>query len=187
MRKLVVQEWLSVDGFAADENGSTDFLGPSEDHLESDQEMLANMKFFDLILLGANTYSMFVEFWPTEQARNEIMAEWINETPKTVCSNSLKNISWGKWDNATQQKGDAIEAIKKLKQQKGKEMILWGSLSLARSLLDADVVDEIRIGNVPIILGKGIRLFGESDQIKLQTTERKTYDNGITQINYTRK
>ncbi|RCH55689.1 reductase [Mucilaginibacter hurinus] len=184
MRKLIVQEWLSADGYAADEKGSTDFFGPSEDHVRSDKDIVTKLDAIDTILMGANTYRMFVEFWPTEKSENEIVSEPLNATNKIVFSNSLDSVEWGKWNNATLHKGDAVEAVKKLKQQNGKDLILWGSLSLFRPLLDAGLVDEISIGVVPVILGKGLRLFGESGQITLESMSVKTYDNGITQINY---
>ncbi|MES2828812.1 MAG: dihydrofolate reductase family protein [Bacteroidota bacterium] len=187
MRKLIVQEWLSADGYAADENGSTDFFGPSEEFEQADKELLAAMDSFDTILLGANTYKLFVDFWPTTKSEKEIMANRINQTPKMVFSNSLDKVEWGKWNNAKQQKGDAVEAIKKLKQEPGKDLILWGSLSLFQSLLAAGQIDVLEIRTVPIILGKGMRLFGESDQIKLLNEETKKYTNGISLNRYTIK
>jgi dihydrofolate reductase len=135
-------------------------------------------------LLGANTYRIFLDFWPTEKSAEEIIAHRINETPKLVFSNSLNKVEWGRWDNAHQQKGDAIEAIKKIKQQDGKDLILWGSLSLFRSVFDAGLVDTLEVRTIPIILGKGMRLFGESDQIKLEALDAKKYDSGITWVKY---
>ena len=93
-------------------------------------------------------------------------------------------MEWGKWEAPQLQRGDAAEAVKKLKQQQGKDLILWGSLSLTRSLLEANLVDEIKIGTVPIILGKGLRLFGDSDQIKLSISEFKKFDTGISLVTY---
>jgi dihydrofolate reductase len=187
MRKLIVQEWLSADSFAADENGSTDFFGRPEDYRQSDKDILADMDSIDTILLGANTYRIFLDFWPTEISVDEIIAHRINETPKIIFSNSLNKVEWGRWDNAHQQTGDAIEAITKLKQQAGKDLILWGSLSLFRSILNAGLVDELEIRTIPIILGKGIRLFGDSDQLKLETLDAKKYDSGITCVKYEMK
>ncbi len=184
MRKLIAQEWLSVDGFAADENGSTDFFGSSEDNVQSDNEILADMDSFDLILLGANTYRVFLDFWPTEKASKEIIADRINETPKIVFSNSLETVTWGKWETVQQQRGNAAEAVKKLKEQEGKDLVLWGSLSLFRSLLEAKLIDKIEIRTVPIILGKGIRLFEESSEVKLESKRFKRYDTGNTLVEY---
>lgn len=184
MRKLIVQEWLSADGFAADENGWTDFFGPSESNEPADNEILAFMESVDTILLGANTYRMFLDFWPTDKSAKEIMADKINETPKLIFSNSLNKVKWGRWDNAELQKGDAIEIIKSLKAQNGKDLILWGSLSLFRSLLDAKLVDVLEIRTVPIILGRGLRLFGKGKPIKMESNEIKKYGNGYTLVEY---
>ncbi len=184
MRKLIIQEWLSIDGYAADEKGSTEFFGSAEMSADSDQDILEGMKNIDTILLGANTYKLFVEFWPTADSKKEIIANRLNETPKVIFSNSLEKAEWGKWNNAKLQRGNAIEEIKKLKQQDGSNLVLWGSLSLTRSLLSANLIDEIQIRTVPIILGKGIRLFGESEQIKFETTAIKQYHSGITLVEY---
>ncbi|TCC87034.1 reductase [Pedobacter frigiditerrae] len=184
MRKLIIQEWLSIDGYAADEKGSTDFFGSNEMNVDSDQDILEGMDSIDTILLGASTYKLFVEFWPTPQAEKEIIANHLNETPKIVFSNSLVKVGWGKWDNAKLQNGDAVDEVKKLKQQNGKNMVLWGSLSLSKSLLKANLIDEIEIRTVPIILGKGLRLFGESEQIEFETVATKTYKSGMTFVKY---
>lgn len=190
MRKLIVQEWLSVDGFAADRNGSTDFFAPgsertTSDYREADKDGLKAMENVDTILLGANTYQIFSQFWPTVNAKEEIMADFINTTPKLVFSNSLSEVPWGSYNNAIQQKGDAREILGRLKRQEGKDMVMWGSLSLFRSLLQADLIDELHIGTIPVILGEGIRLFEESDQIELTSKDAKSYaDTGINFVIY---
>jgi dihydrofolate reductase len=184
MRKLIVQEWLSADGFAADENGLTDFFSSVTVDEESDKDILADMDSIDTILLGANTYRLFVDYWPTQKSVNDRMADRINGTPKIVFSNTLKETPWGKSNNAKLQHGDAIKAIETLKQENGKDLILWGSLSLTRSLLSAKLIDQLEIRICPIILGKGIKLFGESDEIKLKTTKVKAYDSGMTLNRY---
>ncbi len=184
MRKLIVQEWLSADGFAADENGSTDFFGATEDNKQNDEDVLAEMEHIDTILLGANTYRLFVDFWPTYKASKEMVAPTINQTRKIVFSNSLEQVEWGPYNSIKLQPGDAPEVIGKLKNQEGKDLVLWGSLSLFRSLLSAKLIDEIQIRTVPILLGKGIKLFGESDQVKLKTIDTKRYDSGNTLVSY---
>ncbi|RYG12264.1 MAG: reductase, partial [Chitinophagaceae bacterium] len=184
MRKLIVQEWLSVDGYAADEHGSTDFFGPTLDHTDMDQYALSAMDSIDTILLGANTYRLFLDFWPTDAAKGEIMADRLNATSKIVFSNSLEKVEWGKWDAPKLQHGDAVAAVKKLKEQEGKDLIVWGSLKLTRSLLEANLVDEIKLGIVPVILGKGLRLFGALNQLKLSITEFKKFNSGITIVTY---
>lgn len=184
MRKIIYQVWISLDGYAADANHSTKFFEDRKYGEASDEDLLKYMDNFDTILLGANTYKMFVEFWPTEASENEIMSERLNSTPKIVFSKSLKEAPWGKWPAAQIEKGDAIAAVKKLKSQKGKNMVLWGSLSLARSLMEENLIDEFHIRIVPVVLGKGTSLFENIEEKNLTLVETKQYPSGIVLIQY---
>jgi dihydrofolate reductase len=184
MRKIIYQVWISLDGYAADANHSTKFFEDRKYGEGSDQELLDYMDNIDTVLLGANTYKMFVEFWPTEASENEIMSERLNSTPKIVFSKSLKAAPWGKWPAAQIESGDAIAAVKKLKSQNGKNMVLWGSLSLARSLMKENLIDEFHIRIVPVVLGKGTSLFENLEQKNLTLVETKQYPSGIVLIQY---
>src|SRR2546423_6932967 len=135
MRKLILQEWLSIDGFTADRNGQLNFVTSPEFNKDSDQDILQFMDGVDTILLGAVTYKLFVDFWPTATTGTEIIADKLNSTPKIVFSKSLSIAPWGKWPAATIVKTEAANEIRKLKAQPGKNMVLWGSISLAQSLM----------------------------------------------------
>src|SRR5256885_5051893 len=135
MRKIILQEWLTIDGFAADRNGNLDFVTSPEFNKESDKDLFQFMDTVDTILLGAVTYKLFVDFWPTATTDTEIIADKLNSTPKIVFSNSLTQAPWGKWPDATIVKTDASMEISRLKTQSGKNMVLWGSISLAQSLI----------------------------------------------------
>ena len=184
MRKIIYQVWISLDGYAADANHATKFFEDPKYGEVSDQDLLDYMNNIDTVLLGANTYKMFVEFWPTQAAENEIMAESVNNTPKIVFSKSLKEAPWGKWEPASIESGDAIAAIKKLKSQNGKSMVLWGSLSLAKSLMKENLVDELHIRIVPVVLGKGTSLFENAGETTLQLAETKSYPSGVVLVRY---
>lgn len=179
MRKLIFQEFLSVDGYAADKDHSTKFFEAAEFSQDSDDDLLEEMNRFDTILLGANTYRMFVDFWPSATTSEQIVADKLNSIPKIVFSNTLKEAPWGKWPAATVVAGDAVSAIKKMKQQPGKDLVLWGSISLAQDIMNAKIIDEYQLRIVPVILGGGTLLFGERDQLDLKLTKSKSYPSGL--------
>ncbi|RYG38350.1 MAG: reductase, partial [Chitinophagaceae bacterium] len=176
MRKIILQEWVTLDGFAADENGGMDFFTSPELNKESDHDIFLQMDNFDAILLGANTYKLFAGYWPEANPSEELIADKLNATPKIVFSASLTAAPWGKWNNATLISEDAIAHIRHLKQQPGKNMVMWGSLSLAQSLMKENLVDVYELRVCPTVLGEGRPLFKQP--IPLQLAEIKRYDSG---------
>ena len=184
MRKLIYQVWISLDGYAADANHSTKFFEDPKYSEGSDQELLDHMDNIDTILLGANTYKMFVEFWPKATTDTELIADRLNSTAKIVFSKSLKEAPWGKWPAARIISNDALAAVKKLKSQGEKDMVLWGSLSLARSLMKENLIDEYHVRIVPVVLGKGISLFENAGETKLKLTDTIRYPPGIVLLKY---
>ncbi|HKH63369.1 MAG TPA: dihydrofolate reductase family protein [Flavitalea sp.] len=187
MRKLIFQEFLSLDGYAADKDHSTKFFEAPEFSQDSDDDLLEEMNRFDTILLGANTYKMFVDFWPSAETSEQIVADKLNIIPKVVFSNTLKEAPWGKWPAATVVTGDAISSVKKMKQQPGKDLVLWGSISLAQDIMNANIIDEYQLRIVPVILGGGTLLFTERDQLDLKLTKSKSYPSGLLLACYTAK
>jgi dihydrofolate reductase len=187
MRNLIFQEFLSLDGYAADKDHSTKFFEAPEFSQDSDDDLLEEMNRFDTILLGANTYRMFVDFWPSAETSEQIVADKLNSIPKVVFSNTLKEAPWGKWPAATVVTGDAVSSIKKMKQQPGKDLVLWGSISLAQDIMKANIIDEYQFRIVPVILGGGTLLFGERDQLDLKLTKSKPYPSGLLLACYTAK
>ncbi|MCG2618141.1 dihydrofolate reductase family protein [Terrimonas sp. NA20] len=187
MRKLIFEEFISLDGLAADENGSTSFFESATLNKHSDEEQLKWLDTIDTILLGANTYEMFVQFWPTDQSKGELVADKLNTLPKLVFSKRLKEAPWGNYEPAQLVDTDAAETVRKLKLENGKDMVLWGSISLAQSLMKADLIDEYRIRIVPVVLGKGRPLFENSDVMDFQLDEVKKYESGLLLLKYRRK
>jgi dihydrofolate reductase len=186
MRKLIVEEWISLDGYAADAKGTTDFFPSSEQNRVSDEDQLKFMESIDTILMGRKTYELFVNFWPKATTDNEIIADKLNSIPKVVLSNTIKKAPWGKWPEAEVVSGDATAAVKKLKQQKGKDIVLWGSISLAQALMTADLIDEYRIQICPVRLGDGRQLFPQRDNDRqLHLIATKVYDStGVVFLKY---
>lgn len=159
MRQLIFQEFFSLDGYAADRNQSTSFFESPVYSEESDQDLLDEMERFDTILLGANTYKMFVEFWPTATNSEQIVADKLNSIPKVVFSKTLQSAPWGKWQPAEIISGDAVKAVTEMKKRPGKDMVLWGSISLAQDLMKANLIDEYQFRIVPVLLGLAFRCF----------------------------
>jgi dihydrofolate reductase len=186
MRKLIVEEWISLDGYAADRNGTTDFFPSTEENRYSDEDQLRFLEGIDTILLGRKTYDLFVDFWPTDKSKQEIIAPRLNEIRKVVFSNTIKNASWGKWPDATVVPGDAVDAVRNMKQDKGKSIVLWGSISLTQALMKADLIDEYHIQIIPIRLGAGRLLFPQEEENKeLRLIGNKMYEaTGVMYLKY---
>jgi dihydrofolate reductase len=189
MRKLIVEEWISLDGYAADRNGTTDFFPSREENRYSDEDQLKFLESIDTILLGRKTYEFFAEFWPTERSKQEIIADKLNSLPKVVFSNKLKKAPWGSWPDATVVSGDAIEAIRKLKQENGKDIVLWGSISLTQALMKADLIDEYHLQLIPVRLGEGRLLFPKEAESKaLALIGYRVYEEtGVMYLTYVPK
>jgi len=187
MRKLILEEWVSLDGYVADKNGKLDFftnLTP-EQNKYSDADQLKFLETIDTILLGRKTYELFVEFWPTATTDKEVIADKLNETKKIVFSNTLSKAPWGKWPPVEIINGDAVEAIRELKSLPGKNLVLWGSISLAQSLMKENLVDEYHIQLCPVVIGSGRTLFTDlRDYRHLHLVDLRRYDTGTVFLNY---
>jgi len=187
MRKVIVQEFVTLDGFAAGPNGELDFIGESTavdatagETVERQLEFIGTI---DTILLGAVTYRMFSEYWPDQTTETELIADALNATPKVVFSKTLERAPWGKWEEARVVAGSATEEAARLKQEPGKDMVVWGSLSLAQSLMKERLVDEYRLWLCPIVLGKGKRLFADDvDPHALTWLEATPHEGGVVSL-----
>jgi len=185
MRKVILEEWVTLDGYAADKDGNLDFFPSSDTDKFSDRDQLEFLDTVDTILLGRKTYELFVDFWPTATTDKEIIADRLNELPKIVFSNTLTEAPWGKWQPARVIRGDAVEAIRQLKAQSGKHMVLWGSVSLAHALVATDMVDEYHLQLCPTILGGGRTMFPDlASFTNLQRVSVRTYDTGVVFLHY---
>jgi len=159
MGRLVVQQNVSLDGYAADGSGEPVFVADPEDWRALDTEELAWLGGVERVLLGAETYRMFSAFWPGETG--EIIADRLNGLPKSVFSSTLPAAPWGRWEPARLERGDAIPRIAELKAQSEGDLVLWGSLSLMRTALRARLVDRVELRVMPVVLAGGRPLFAE--------------------------
>lgn len=182
MRKLIVNEWISLDGFASDRDGTTKFFEDPKYNEGLNDEMLKLFDTVDTALFGATTYKLLSEFWPTADSKQEPITPLINAMPKIVFSKTLQEAAWGP---ATIRRDDVADAVRELKQQEGKSMIVWGSLSLVTRLAEQGLVDEYWITIVPSFLGKGRRFIPEDIEISdMELLESVTLPTGILYLKY---
>ena len=163
MTKLVVSEFISVDGVMEDPGGSENTQhggwaikfnrGDDGDRFKLEEVMSA-----DALLLGRKTYEGFAEAWPN-RTDDQGFASKMNSMPKYVVSSTLTNPTWS---NTTVLKGAAVESVSKLKGQERGEILVNGSCQLVHALIEAGLVDELRLMVFPIVLGMGKRLFSDS-------------------------
>ena len=187
MRKLILEEWMSLDGYVTDKNNQLNFftdLTP-EQNTFSDNDQLKFLETVDTILLGRKTYELFVDFWPGATTDKEVIADKLNGTKKIVFSSTLTKAPWGQWAEADIISDDSINAIRKLKLQDGKNLVLWGSISLAQSLMKENLIDEYHIQLCPVLTGGGRSLFSqEMNFSKLSLVEVRQYNTGVMFLNY---
>ena len=134
----------------------------------------------DTMILGANTYNQTKDYWPTAEEQGEY-GEKLNNLTKFVASSKLDEAPWGDLPAATVTR-DPAATVRELKEQSGKDIWLWGSLTLIRSLMDAGLVDEVRILVCPASRGKGRRMFEDSQDLKL--VEATPFENGVVLQRY---
>jgi dihydrofolate reductase len=139
----------------------------------------------DAYLFGRRTYSAFAEAWPNMPDPDDPVARSLNHSPKYVASNTLAD-SDATWGPVTVLRGDITAAVAELKSRRGRELQIHGSTTLGRSLLDAGVVDELRLVVAPVIVGAGRRLFERSDHATgLRLVETTTTPGGLALHRYT--
>jgi dihydrofolate reductase len=187
MRKLIVQQWVTVDNIAAEEDGGLSFVSgePFDDEVTDDPFKNSLMGFIDSVdtmILGATTYALAKGYWPTADDQGEY-GEKLNNLAKFVASSRLDDAPWGDFPAATVTR-DPVATLRELKEQSGggKDIWLWGSLTLMHSLLDEGVVDEVRMLVCPAARGKGRRVFEDRHDLKL--VEATAFDNGVALLRY---
>ncbi len=135
----------------------------------------------DALLLGRRTYETFAASWP-ERGSEVPNADWMNTTRKYVASTTLASPAW---NNTTVLEGDVAEAVARLKQEDGKDIMVNGSGALVRTLLRNHLLDELRLFVHPVVVGSGRRLFdNESDPVELALVDSHAYDNGVISLTY---
>jgi len=186
MGRIVVTEFVSLDGVMEDPGGSEDFehggwtfefeRGEEGDRFKLDELLEAEAQ-----LLGRVTYEGFAAAWPT-RTDEAGFADRINAMPKFVVSSTLQDPSW---NNSTVLRGDVVEEITQLKRNLDGVILVSGSAQLVQALIEHDLVDELRLMVFPVVLGKGKRVFGEtSGKKRLRLTDSKTVGDGIAILTY---
>jgi len=165
MRRLIVSNVMSLDGFFEGPNHEFNWFTPDEEFFAYAREMLRSV---DTILFGRRTYEHMANYWPSAP-RDEI-ADAMNSLPKVVFSSTLENAAW---NNTRLIRGNIAEEVTKLKSMPGKDIVVFGSATLASFLLEEGLIDEYRVVLAPLLLGKGNPLFKnirQTIQLKLQKT-----------------
>jgi dihydrofolate reductase len=163
--RVVVTEFVSLDGVVEDPGGSEDFeyggwsfefdRGEEGDKFKLDEALAS-----EALLLGRVTYQGFADAWPS---RSGEFADKFNTMPKYVVSTTLED---PEWTNSTVIGGNVAEEVSKLREQPGGDLVVHGSPTLVQALTEHDLVDEYRLMVFPVVLGKGKRLFGETNDKK---------------------
>lgn len=184
MGRIVVTEFMSLDGVIEDPGGAEGFQhagwsfeiarGDEGDTFKLDETMQAGA-----LLLGRVTYEGFAAAWPEREGE---FADKFNTMPKYVVSSTLGEATWS---NSTLLRGDVVEEVQKLKEQQDGEIVVHGSARLVQTLLEHDLVDELRLMVFPVVLGVGKRLFGSTtDKKRLRLTDSRTVGDGVSILVY---
>jgi dihydrofolate reductase len=186
MGRIVVTEFVSVDGVVEDPGGSEDFKyggwafdfsrGEEGDKFKLDETMGS-----EAMLLGRVTYEGFADAWPSREGE---FADKFNNMPKYVVSSTLED---PEWTNTTVLEGDLADAVARLKEQHERDIVVHGSVQLVQALIEQDLVDELRLMVFPVVLGSGKRMFGEtSDKKALRLKESQVVGDGVGILVYER-
>jgi dihydrofolate reductase len=187
VRRVILQEFVTLDGLAAGPNDSVAFIPASTQGDRSfGQEQFAFLDTVDLILLGRVTYRMFAGFWPNvTEGVEKPFADKLNATRKIVFSRILDRAPGGTWDEARIVTTSAAAEVAKLRGQSGKDIVIWGSISLAQSLITEGLIDEYRLVLCPVVLGGGRSLFNNKiAAIDLTLVSAKALDLGAVSLKY---
>jgi dihydrofolate reductase len=177
MRKVIVSNLMSLDGFFEGPNHELDWFVVDQEFFAYARDMLRGV---DTILFGRKTYQHMADYWPSAPA--EEIADQMNNLPKIVFSRTLES---AEWQNSTLVKNDAVAEISKLKQLPGKDMVILGSASLASFLLQRGLIDEYRVILNPVLLGSGSPLFQDVKQrLRLKLSRTKLFGSGVVVLYY---
>ena len=185
MGRIVVTEFVSLDGVVEDPGGSEDFKygGWSFEFdrgAEGNQFKLDETRASEALLLGRVTYEGFAEAWPSREGE---FADMFNSMPKYVVSSTLERADWT--NSTVLDAGDFVERVSKLRQESDGDVVVHGSAQLAKALIEHDLVDELRLMVFPVVLGAGKRLFGDAGEKKtLELVDSKVVGDGVVILTY---
>ncbi len=187
MRKVVLFMHISLDGFAAGPNGELDWISYDQELEKYAEEVVSTV---GSPLYGRVTYQMMESYWPTvltnpdSTKHDREHAQWIENIPKIVFSKTLDRVEW---NNTRLIKDNIAEEVIKLKQQPGKDLVIFGSPGLAHTFMGLDLIDEYRLTVNPVILGRGMPAFKDfKDRSDLKLLNAKTFGSGVVALHYAR-
>ncbi len=186
MGKIVVSDNVSLDGVIQDPAGDEGFsrggwVGLIKDRPGANKLALDEALGSEAMLLGRRTYEWFAARWPS---RSGELADRLNSMPKYVVSSTLEDPAW---NNSTVLKADVVNEVSKLKQELNGEINVPASFRLVRTLMEHDLVDELRLKIYPVVLGAGERLFGDtSDKRPMRLVDTRTVDGDVAFLTYER-
>jgi len=187
MKKLIWLVDTSLDGYMSGPNGELDWLGADVDD-EFWMDVNALLGTVDATLFGRATYQNFEQYWPAvpgnpASPKNEVeFSKWIERTPKQVASTTLSSLSW---KNSILLDADIASSVSKMKEGKGKDVLMFGSCNLAAQLFEANLIDELQIRIHPIVLGVGRLAFRNGIMShRLKLVHAKTFGSGVIGLRY---
>ena len=186
MGRIVVTEFISLDGVIEDPGGAEDYkYGGWTFEIdrgdEGNQFKLDETRSSAALLLGRRTYEGFAAAWPEREGE---FADTFNTMPKYVVSSTLRDPAWA---HSTVLSGDLVDEITKLTKERDGDIVVHGSAQLVQALVEHDLVDELRLMVFPVVLGTGKRLFGETTGRKrLHLSSSRVVGDGVTIQVYTR-
>jgi dihydrofolate reductase len=177
MRKVIVSNLMSLDGFFEGPNREIDWFLVEDEFFEYAKDMLRSA---ETLIFGRVTYEHMAAYWPT--APSDEIADKMNSLPKLVFSKTLESAGW---NNTRVVRSDLSQEIARLRQEPGKDIVVLGSAKLASAMLRLSLVDEYRVLLQPILLGKGNLLFqGFSQTMRLKLGGTKLFGSGVILLRY---
>jgi dihydrofolate reductase len=184
MGKIIVSDNLTLDGVVQDPAGDEGFrlggwVGPIKDKPQLSKLALDEALEADAWLLGRRSYEWFAARWPS---RTGVLADRLNTLPKYVVSSTLEAPTW---TNSTVLQGDVLDVVSRLKERISGNIVVPASFQLVRTLLEHDLVDELRLKIFPVVLGAGERLFRQaSDKKPMRLVDVQTAEDGVAAVTY---
>jgi dihydrofolate reductase len=188
MGKIIISENISLDGVVQDPTGEEGFrhggwwgkVG-NKDREERAKVLLGEALGAEALLLGRRSDEQFAARW---HSRSGELADRLNSLPKYVVSSTLEE---PKWSNSTVLKGDVVNEVSKLKQKLNGDIVVYASIQLVHTLMEHDLVDELRLMIYPVVLGAGERLFGETNNKRpMHLVQDQTVGDGLAFLSYER-
>ena len=187
MRRVIVSSAVSLDGFVSGPNGELDWF-VHEGFLkgtELGEYARTLIRGVDAILLGRLTYEEFSSYWPTATDDDPVITERMNNLPKFVFSRSLEQVAWGDWGTARLVREDAAAAVSKMRQEPGRDMVVYGSATLVSDLMKAGLIDEYQLLVYPVVLGQGRPEFKDlNERYSLSLIDVKQLKSGAVKLIY---